>query len=1414
MSIFSWGKNQHGQLGDNTKYSTLIGMYPDDFEDGVIADYWTQNDLGGGGSFTEAASAGYLTITAGAGNCSSSTFTPTMLYQIVNESDFRITAKMYHVDTINQNYEQAGLLVTPNPITKPRAALLRIVYNSTYGKYANCAHFLDGSNINRNFNAVDHDLINASPIWFRIERIGETITCYISTDGIDFTDVNPQDEDGNTAYLLETSEPLYVGLWAAQAGSGNPFNVSFSDFDVIPLSGADAVETVGDLNFIDIAGGRNNSLGLNYEGKLFAWGDNTYGQLGDGTNISKSSPVAVQGNKRFIDVSSSSDHSMAIDSDGKLYAWGNNEYGQLGFIPPSGASVEELGEAGVLIESSQEQRYPFIMKGAQNQAGGILEKSTGQLWMWGNNSLGQLGINAGSNRTSPMSVVGNKSFVDMAGGSNWLSMGLDGTGQVWVWGYCANHHCGTGNTTNRSSPVTILPLPGGIKAMHPGSDLLCSSCQKQGLIAASSGEAFAIGEDGTLYGWGLNATGELGLGNGSGSRTSPVALPLWGKVGHVCADFDNTYTIGWSDNLLGREEAPDWGYRIRGFQTRGVLKSAGQGGDGKLGNWSTSTKSVPQLVCGPYESVSPQEACTEGWYVTHVDQGQQHACAGDIGKSGGKIFCWGDNTYGQLGNSQTGDMSHPVAVFGPTNYQGDWKDFACGRYHTCAIRASDGTAWCWGRGNVGQLGYGGVGNRSTPASVLGGHSFVAISCTYESTYALDSDGLLWGWGNIYTNFRNTSQTSPVSVIAVQGKTSPYFPADTVEYLLGYLAKQASPTEVGQFETAAAGLNHSLGIDNTGQVWAWGRNHRGQLGTGDFDDRSSPVAVIGLPSKRFVKVSAGAEHSLAMAEDGDVWGWGDNTFTQITTAAGSGDYPIGVGGGNVLQIPLDYYYDTEDIITPTIYTDFSNYINLVAPFGDPGIHGGDSTWYQGFFCKYGDHPFGTYCDGQSGDWEHGQAWEAGQWEMRIINPADYGTTNKLGSRVCRSKHSGSIDAGNCLANRVITDQPDQDILILVKVHGDESAHDFMGISARLSDDITSAGMRRYTFSLNHSNDGGVRMWKQNAGSFAVIGQNTVPATTAFCQENPGKHRCPGLDEDTQTYTSYPGYLWRNADWMWLRFRVIGTTLKGKAWPWGYDMPKGWDIEVTDSDIDGSAGASWGPYVSWGMLADTAGFFDFMAIAVGGKQVIIQPETTTETGSERPSPEFIGNFIDIDAGGYHNIALDDNYRPWTWGRNDSGQLGVNSLSTSASPTSVYGDHRFVDISAGEFHTYALKADGTICTWGAGDYGKLLFHGDESARSIPYCGSLPAVACVNQLPNTGNYEHSTLLRCGSTWQAWTWGCNDDGKLGDGTITNRSVPTSVLGNKKWIDLTGGGNFTLGLDEDGKIWAWGDDSLGQLGDG
>ena len=178
------------------------------------------------------------------------------------------------------------------------------------------------------------------------------------------------------------------------------------------------------------------------------------------------------------------------------------------------------------------------------------------------------------------------------------------------------------------------------------------------------------------------------------------------------------------------------------------------------------------------------------------------------------------------------------------------------------------------------------------------------------------------------------------------------------------------------------------------------------------------------------------------------------------------------------------------------------------------------------------------------------------------------------------------------------------------------------------------------------------------------------------------------------------------------------------------------------------------------------------------------------------------------------MKENNRSWSWGRNDLGQLVDNSLTNRPAPVSAYTTHKFVDISAGENHSWAMKADGTICTWGAGNWGKLLFNEDDNPRSTPTCGVIEGLVCVPFLPNTGNFAHSTFMECIGSYIAWTWGCNVDGKLGDGSISNRSTPVQVIGNKRWLDMSGGGDFTIAIDDEGRIWAWGDDSLGQLGDG
>ena len=289
-----------------------------------------------------------------------------------------------------------------------------------------------------------------------------------------------------------------------------------------------------------------------------------------------------------------------------------------------------------------------------------------------------------------------------------------------------------------------------------------------------------------------------------------------------------------------------------------------------------------------------------------VALGDSHACA--VLKTG-KLACWGDNEYGQLGTGNTTGSLSPVEV--------DLKEgetavaVGNGSGHTCVI-LNDDSVICWGRNDYGQLGDGTTTDRNTPVAVdLGeGRSAVGISLGYTHTCALLDDGSLKCWGgNDYAQSGGTGANylnpTPVSLgsgvkaravsagsehtcaILENGKVQCW--GSNSDGQLGdrgvNLGFSRTPVSVVLEESRTAtsislGGTHSCAILDDDSLVCWGRNNAGQLGDGSTTSRNTPVAVSLGENRTAVAVAAGTHHTCALLDDNSVKCWGANDFGQV------------------------------------------------------------------------------------------------------------------------------------------------------------------------------------------------------------------------------------------------------------------------------------------------------------------------------------------------------------------------------------------------------------------------------------------------------------------------------------------------------------------------------------------------------
>jgi alpha-tubulin suppressor-like RCC1 family protein len=354
--------------------------------------------------------------------------------------------------------------------------------------------------------------------------------------------------DGVTWNINYSSESAIVASVAYAWG----YNGSGRLGDGTTTTRSSPVTVIGGItNWSQLAGASNHSLGLTSTGIAYAWGYNGYGRLGDGTTVSRSSPVTVVGGiTNWSQLAAGNYHSLGLTSTGIAYAWGSNSYGRLGDGTTTSRS-SPITVVGGITNWSQ-------LDAGQNHSLGVT--STGIAYAWGRNPTGALGDGTTTNRSSPVTVVGGiTNWINLSAGlGGYHSLGLTSTGIAYAWGQNDNGQLGDGTTTNRSSPVTVV---GGITNWSQ---------------LAGGGHSLGLTFNGIAYAWGNNNYGQLGTGNTT-NTSSPVTV-----VGGI---------TNWSQLSAGRIHS-------LGLTSTGLAYAWGNNGFGRLGDGTDTARSSPVTVVG------------------------------------------------------------------------------------------------------------------------------------------------------------------------------------------------------------------------------------------------------------------------------------------------------------------------------------------------------------------------------------------------------------------------------------------------------------------------------------------------------------------------------------------------------------------------------------------------------------------------------------------------------------------------------------------------------------------------------------------------------------------------------------------------------------------------------------------------
>ena len=448
-------------------------------------------------------------------------------------------------------------------------------------------------------------------------RLADNVTSfsvkYLSASGTAVSSANPT-----------TATTINVTIKADKTVAGKVVSYQSSFSSTIPISGNSGSGIGMSGNLIGL-GIYSSCVKLNTNS--YCWGDNSQGQLG----LDSSSPGVAAATNRgsvpngvtFTYLSSREYSSCAIGSDGKAYCWGQDNYGQLG----NAVSGNPNGDMGPVAVA--QGAVPAGVTFTQITMGGYHAcaiGSNGKAYCWGYNSANNLGDGTFTQRNTPVAVSqgavpAGVTFTKIAAG--WYhTCAIGSDGKAYCWGDDSNGALGNTTTTSyTSTPVAVSQgaVPAGVTFTQ---------------IAAGISNTCAIGSDGKAYCWGDGHNGELGDNSGSSQFTavavSQGAVPAGVSLVSIAPGYQHTCAIG------SNGKAYCWGYNS----------------SYNLGDGTNIQRNTPVAVI--------QGGMPSGVTLAGIATGGYHTCALSTNN---KVYCWGDNSYGQIGNGTSGgSVVNPTTV--------------------------------------------------------------------------------------------------------------------------------------------------------------------------------------------------------------------------------------------------------------------------------------------------------------------------------------------------------------------------------------------------------------------------------------------------------------------------------------------------------------------------------------------------------------------------------------------------------------------------------------------------------------------------------------------------------------------------------------------------------------------------------
>lgn len=506
----------------------------------------------------------------------------------------------------------------------------------------------------------------------------------------------------------------------------------------------------------------------------------------------------------FIDISSGELHTCAIKSDGIIYCWGRNDSGQLGV----GDTIDRKRPVKVNFSRFIEKDASLVFQKVKSaEASTCALSNRNEIYCWGYNIDARLGDGTNENSNIPIKVdasnlTQNESFkdFDILGGH---VCGLTNLGNLYCWG--SNSFGQLGDNDTKLIPTT--------QYSNEFNNLIFKS--------VATGYLFTCGlsNEGKLYCWGRNIYGELGVDISTAESINPILVS------------NSIFTQISAGNAFSCSIKDD-----------GDVYCLGANNLFQMANDNTIVNSFTPIKWDTTNTGSNLAKLISSFFY--------HTCT--ISNEG-KVYCWGRNDYGQLGNNDTTD-SIPVA----SNIE-NVKKVSAGKLHSCALN-NYGQIYCWGNNEYGQLGDGTNTNNLSPTLVdysiynSEKNKFIKVESGNEFSCALTSIGLVYCWGdNEYGqlgNGSNESSSNPLRVVDLNNE--PIY-----------------------FKDLALGDKHACAIALDSKTYCWGKNDVGQLGDSTFVNQMNPTLVTNSLTHGVEKIIVKNNVTCGIALNGKAFCTGSN-----------------------------------------------------------------------------------------------------------------------------------------------------------------------------------------------------------------------------------------------------------------------------------------------------------------------------------------------------------------------------------------------------------------------------------------------------------------------------------------------------------------------------------------------------------